>query len=91
MLMSIGGYVRTGQRFARKVTSDPRLRSAGVGCGYFLAGFLFSAASLGHMPMPLPLALLCAGVSGWPSVLTALGGALGYRVFWGGAAMQGVA
>ena len=91
MLMSIGGYVRTGQRFVRKVTSDPRLRSAGVGCGYFLAGFLFSAASLGHMPMPLPLALLCAGVSGWPSVLTALGGALGYRVFWGGAAMQGVA
>ena len=46
------------------------------------AGFAFSAASLGHHILPLALALVCA-CSSWPAVLSALGGILGYRVFWG--------
>ena len=59
-------------------------------CGYLLGGFLLSAASLGHRPIPLPLGLLCAS-SGWPSILIATGGAVGYWLFWGNAGLQGIA
>ena len=90
MMMSIGTYVRRGQRFLRRWTSDPKLRSTAKGIGYFLCGLIFSAASLAHSPQPLSLALLCAGLAGWPSLLVALGSALGYYLFWGAAGTQGI-
>ena len=89
MMMSIGTYVRRGQRFIRRWTSDPKLRTIAKGTGYFLCGLILSAASLAHSPQPLPLALLCAGLAGWPSLLTALGSVLGYYLFWGSAGTQG--
>ena len=89
MMMPMGSYVRRGKRLLRKATSQPRLRSWAVKSGYFLGGFLLSAASLGNHPQPLPLAALCAGITGVPGVLTALGGCLGYWVFWDGAGGQG--
>lgn len=90
MMMSIGTYVRRGQRFLRRWTSDPKLRSAAKGIGYLLCGLILSAASLGNSPQPLPLGLLCAGLAGWPSLLVALGGSLGYYLFWGTAGTQGI-
>ncbi len=88
MMMSIGSYVRRGQRLLRRWTTDPHLRQAGQGLGYWLAGVALSAASLGNSPQPLVLSALCAGLGGWPAVLVALGGILGYRIFWGQAALQ---
>ena len=90
MMMSIGSYVRQGQRFLRRWTSDPKLRAAAKGIGYLLCGLLLSAASLGNSPQPLPLGLLCAGLAGWPSLLVAAGSCLGYYLFWSAAGTQGI-
>ncbi len=90
MIMPIGSYVRRGQRFLRRWTSDPRLRGAFQGAGYFLGGLLLAAASLANAPLPLLPALLCAGVTGWPSLLLAFGGGVGYCLFWGAAGAQGI-
>lgn len=90
MIMSIGSYVRRGQRFLRRWTADPRLRTAAKGAGYLLLGLLLSAASLGNCPQPLVPALLAAGMSGWPSLLVAAGGAWGYWLFWGNAGAEGL-
>ena len=90
MMMSIGSYVRRGQRFLRRWTSHPRLRAAAQGIGYILAGMLLSAASLGNAAQPLPLGVLCGGLPGWPAVLLAIGSGFGYGLFWGAAGAQGV-
>lgn len=90
MMMSIGGYVRRGQRLLRRVCLNPRLRAAAESLLYWLCGLVLSAASLGHTPLPLPLAALCAGLGSWPSLLVAMGGAMGYHLFWGSAGAQGM-
>lgn len=56
---------------------------------WFLAGLILSAASLGGRALPLSVGLLFA-CSGWSGVLTALGGAAGYLLFWQSAGYQGV-
>ena len=90
MMISIGSYVRRGQRLRGRWFSDSRLRTTAEGGGYLLCGLVLSAASLAGQPLPLPLAALCAGVEGWPSLLLALGSLLGYRLFWGAAGAQGL-
>lgn len=90
MMVSLGLYVRRGQRLLRRWMLDPKLHALAQGLGYVLAGFLFSAASLGSYPQPLTLGLLCA-VSGWPAVLLTVGGMAGYLVFWGTAGTQCIA
>lgn len=90
MMMSIGSYVRRGQRLLRRWVMDPRLRMVGGGLLYWLCGLLLSAASLSHSPMPLPLSALCAGLGSWPSLLVALGAVIGYHLFWGSAGAQGL-
>lgn len=54
----------------------------------FFVGFCLSAAGLGNVPLPLCLAVLCAGGSGWMPMALAVGGGLGYIFFWGQGAMQ---
>ena len=54
-----------------------------------VSGFALSAAALEHRFLPLPLGLVCA-CSGWPAVFSAVGGALGYLVFWGSTGYQGL-
>ena len=90
MMMSIGSYVRRGQRLLRRWTSGTRLRLTLQAVGYFLGGFVLSAASLGNRPLPLVLAALCAGLPSWPCILLALGGGTGYWHFWGDAGAQGL-
>lgn len=84
-MVSIESYVRKGRHTLRRWMVDPRIHTLLRGSGYFAAGFAFSAASLGQSLLPLTLSLVCA-CGGWSAVLAGLGGALGYRVFWG---MQG--
>ena len=90
MMMSIGSYVRRGQRLLRRWTSYPQLRLILQAVGYFLGGLILSAASLDNQPLPLVLAALCAGLPSWPCVLLALGGAIGYNQFWGIAGAPGL-
>jgi len=81
-MIAIESYVRRGKHILRRWVVDPRVHILLRGGGYLLAGFVLSAASLGQEMLPLALALVCA--CGGPSaVLSALGGIVGYRIFWG--------
>ena len=81
-MTTIETYVRRGQLHLRRWALDPRIHTAVRGAAYFLTGFAFSAGALGHRYLPLSLAWVCA-CGGWPAILSALGGGLGYRLFWG--------
>ena len=89
MMVTIGVYMRRWQRMVRRWAADPKVHMLLQGGGYLLAGFLSGAASLVHYLQPLTLGLVCAQ-SGWPAVLVATGGAVGYAVFWGNIGFQGV-
>lgn len=86
-MVTLGIYVRRWQRTLRRWLADPKLHAAAQTLGLAAAGFCLSAASLQHHAQPLVLALVCS-VSGWPAVLIAGGGMLGYLVFWGNAGIQ---
>ncbi len=81
-MLAIESYVRRGKHILRRWLLDPRVHILLRAAGYLAAGFALSAASLGQRMLPLSLALVCA-CSGWPAALSALGGIMGYRVFWG--------
>lgn len=68
---------------------EPGVRRAAQGAVCAVAGFLFSAASLGQSPQPLAMGLITA-VTGWRAVLICLGAMAGYPLFWGMAGSQGV-
>lgn len=86
-MISLQSYMRRGHSALRRWALDPRIHILARCLGYILAGFLMSAASLGNCAMPLALGLVCA-CTGWSALLTALGGCLGYRVFWGNLYLQ---
>lgn len=90
MMMLLGTYVRSWRRLLRRIGNTQALRLPLALGGYFLMGFCLSAASLGACAQPLCMAVLCAGLSGWLPIAYGLGGALGYRVFWGSYGMQGL-
>lgn len=82
MIPSLQSCVRKGRFLARRWTQNPKIISAIRVLLYIVSGFLLSAASLGGYCMPISMALVCAG-SGTCAVLSAMGGLLGYRLFWG--------
>ena len=88
-MVTLGIYLRRWQRTARRWLLNQRLQATAQAVGLVLAGFGLSAASLWQFCQPLTLALICS-VSGWPAVLIAGGGMLGYTVFWGVAGSQGI-
>ena len=89
MMVTIGVYMRRGQRLIRRWAADPRIHALLQGGGYFLAGFFGSAASLSHRLQPVALGFLCAQ-SGWPAIFTTAGSAVGYLLFWGSQAPVGL-
>lgn len=89
MMLTLGVYVRRGQRTLRRWVADPKIHTLLQCAAYLLAGFLLSAASLVNFCQPLALGALCA-LTGWPAFLLASGGMAGYLVFWGAAGAQGV-
>lgn len=89
MMASIQSYVRRGRRLLRQWALEPRLHVLAETVGCALSGLLLSAASLGNIPMPLALGLLCAA-RGWPAVMIGLGGSVGYLLFWSHAGLQGL-
>lgn len=89
MMIPIESYVRKGQRILRRLVLDPRVQLYIRGAAWCGAGFFLSAASLLQGILPLAMGLVAA-TSGWPCVLSALGGCLGYRFFWGNAGQTGI-
>lgn len=90
MKMLTGHELRRWKRRIRRITADPRVRIPANLVGSFLGGFCLSAASLGNLPQPFCLAVLCAGLPGWLPLTFTLGGCLGYQFFWGNAGLQGL-
>ena len=88
MMVTIGVYMRRWQRLVRRWASDPRVHMFLQGIAYLAAGFLGSAAALSHRLQPLALGILLAQ-TGWPAVLVAIGGSVGYLLLWGSAGTQG--
>lgn len=78
----IQSYIRQGRHTLRRWVLDPRVHKLAQVAAYILAGFGFSAASLGQVPLPLTLALVIA-CGRWQALLTGVGSCLGYLVFWG--------
>ncbi len=89
MMVSLGICVRRWQRTLRRFCLDPKVQAVAQAVGLFLGGLLLAAASLRQQALPLPLALVLT-VAGWPAVLIATGGMVGYLLFWGAAGTQGV-
>lgn len=81
-MISLQSYVRQGRHTLRRWALDPRVHRLAQAAAYVLAGFGFSAASLGQMPLPLALGLVVA-CERWQAILAAVGGCIGYLVFWG--------
>lgn len=86
-MVSLQSYVRKGQHALRRCAYDPRVHIAARCLAYGLAGFCLSAASLGGYCQPVAMGLVCA-CTGWSAAMVAVGGSLGYLVFWGQAGYQ---
>lgn len=89
MMVSLGIYVRRGQRQLKRWLADPRVHILAQCVGYLLLGFAASAASLCSYAQPLALGLICASC-GWPALLLSIGSSSGYLLFWGAAGSQPV-
>ena len=87
-MMMLQTYLRRWQRLRRQLVEDEKIRQALQFGAVFALGLCLSAASLGHLPQPIAMAVLCAGMPGWLPVFYALGAAGGYCLFWGKAAAQ---
>ena len=88
IMMMLQTYLRRWQRLRRQLVEDEKIRQALQFGAVFALGLCLSAASLGHLPQPIAMAVLCAGMPGWLPVFYALGAAGGYCLFWGKAAAQ---
>lgn len=89
MIAPIGSYARRARRTLRTLVTDPRTRLAAKLLGAAATGFLLSAASLSHMPMPVAMAFVCC-LTGLPGLSAAAGATLGYWAFWGSPGFQGM-
>jgi len=82
MITAIRIYARRGRHWLKKAALHPGAHVLGSLARPLLRGFCLSAGALAHRPMPLALAQVCA-TQGREAILTALGGCLGYWLFWG--------
>ena len=89
MMTTIETYVRSRQLQVKKWALRPEIRQGMMLAGFFLTGLVLSGASLAHSPLPLTMSLLCV-LHGWQVLVAAVGGALGYVLFWGQTGYQGL-
>lgn len=82
MILTLQSYVHQTRHTLRKWLLNPQWQRVLHAAARIFAGFCLSAASLGHSPQPFAMGLILA-CSGWAAVLTGLGSALGYFLFWG--------
>ena len=89
MMTAIRSYAQLGRQLLRKWAVEPRIHTALRLLRPLLSGFLLSAASLGQFAQPLTVGLVTVS-GGWSAALSAVGGSLGYWLFWGKAGLQGI-
>ena len=89
MITSIVASVRRGQRGLRQWAARAGVCSAASAAGSFVTGLVLSAGALAGSPMPLGLGLVM-GLGGLGSLSAAAGSAMGFRLFWGSAGLQGM-
>lgn len=85
----IGLYMRRGRHILHQWVLDPKVREKARMAAHFLAGFCLSAASIAQGWLPLVMGLVWA-CRGWEAVLAALGGMVGYGIFWQQLGGQGI-
>lgn len=78
------------ERRVRQTIREPSAKALLSLGAAFLCGFCLSAARLGGTALPLCMAVLCVGLPGWCGMSFALGGSLGYWVFWSYSGMEGL-
>ena len=88
MLTTMETWLRRSERMVHKLALDQRIQSGARVAAWGGSGFFLSAVSLSGGFQPLALGLITA-VTGWRALVTALGAALGYQIFWGSAGIQG--
>lgn len=88
-MATVKNNLRSVRGKVKQWSSDTAVRSAVTAGAYVLAGFVLAAASLAQRCMPLAAAVVC-GLGGWQAALAALGGAVGYMVYWGEAGIMGL-
>ena len=81
-------YLRRGKRRLRLLLENPRVLTCLFAAGYFLGGFLLSAAGIRQTFQPIAMGMTAA-LSGFQAVAMTLGSMAGYRLFWGTAGIQG--
>lgn len=86
--MTVETYLHRGRQWLAAMAADHRVRRWGKGGAYLGAGFLMSAAALGHSFQPFAMALVTA-FTGWRAGVLALGAGAGYWIFWGQPGLQG--
>ena len=86
--MTVETYLHRGRKWMLAAAGDRRVRWLGRIGSYFGAGFLLSAAALGHSFQSFAMALVTA-FTGWRAGVMALGAGAGYWLFWGEAGLQG--
>jgi len=90
MLTAIRSYALRFRQRAKGLILDPNVHKVFHILRCLAMGFCLSAGSLANRPMPLSLALVVSA-QGWDAVLHALGGSVGFWVFWQEAGHQGMA
>ena len=87
MMASVETYLQKGRIQLRRLAVEPRVRAGAAVAGYALAGFFLSAAALSNAAMPIAMGLISA-MTGWRTLVMALGSVAGCWVFWGEAGYQ---
>ena len=89
MLTQIASKLHFWRQKLHRLSVDPRLHRVLRPILLVGTGFLLSAASLRHHALPLAMGPVCACGS-WQGILVAIGGCIGYLLFWEGAGVQGL-
>ena len=87
MINSIHSYIQPVRSRLTRLRSEPRIRQGIRFGGFFGAGLVLSAASLGGVAQPVALGFLIS-CRGWPAVLAAAGGIAGSFLFWGSRGLE---
>ncbi len=87
-MMMLETYVRQYRRTLRRLMTKPPVQLAFKAGAVCFLGLCLSAASLGNLPQPVAMAVLCAGMPGWLPAVYVLGAAVGTGIFWGGGGGQ---
>lgn len=88
-MMTVETYLQKGRSLMRTWGAIGWIRALAEWLVWGLGGFCLSAAALAGTCLPVAMGAVSV-LSGRKALATALGSALGYRVFWGDAGLQGV-